>query len=312
MIKVTNIQATRLIGALLILLSGNAFAVTYATQPALNTDISNRKAADTTEKTRATTAEGALKAADTTEKTRATTAEGALKAADTTEKTRATTAEGTLRAADTTEVTARDTAIVSAIASEVTNRNTAIAAETARAIASEAAAGSFSYSMTCGVGGTDACKIGAVGPGGGWIFYVDLYGQYPGFTYLEAAPTDIAAVPWCNIDTSIASEGWAGKAVGKGKANTTAMLGVCSSGAANAADLYFTNTKSDWFIPSQGELKLMYDNLLEAGVGDFRNSQYWSSTESGSYFACYQRFYDGPQYFNHKLNRADVRAVRAF
>ena len=53
MIKVTNIQATRLIGALLILLSGNAFAVTYATQPALNTEITNRKSGDSTETARA-------------------------------------------------------------------------------------------------------------------------------------------------------------------------------------------------------------------------------------------------------------------
>ena len=43
-----------------------------------------------------------------------------------------------------------------------------------------------------------AHKIGSNGPGGGFIFFVDLYDQYPGFTYLEAAPNDIAAVAWCN------------------------------------------------------------------------------------------------------------------
>ena len=70
-----------------------------------------------------------------------------------------------------------------------------------------------------------AYKIGSRGPGGGWIFFVDLYDQYPGFTYLEVAPTDIVAVPWCNnTTTSIpATGGWAGKGVGKGKANTTAI-----------------------------------------------------------------------------------------
>ena len=110
MIKVTTIQAIRAIGALLILLSGDAFAVTYATQSALDTEISNRKSGDSTETARATKAEGTLRAADTAEKTRATTAEGALKAADTTEKTRATTAEGALKAADTAEITNRNTA----------------------------------------------------------------------------------------------------------------------------------------------------------------------------------------------------------
>ena len=41
---------------------------------------------------------------------------------------------------------------------------------------------SFPYSMACGVSGTDACKVGALGPGGGWIFFVDYNDQYPGFT----------------------------------------------------------------------------------------------------------------------------------
>ena len=157
-------------------------------------------------------------------------------------------------------------------------------------------------------------KIGSRGPGGGWIFYVDLYDQYPGFTYLEAAPTDIAAVPWCNIDTSIPSAaGWAAKGVGKGKANTTAMLGVCSSGAAKAADLYLTATKSDWFLPSLGELKLMYNNLLEAGVGGFAGNYYWSSTENGSSSAWGQNFgYGGQDVYSKGYTDIPVRAVRAF
>ena len=93
MIKVTNIQATRLIGALLILLSGNAFAVTYATQPALNTEISNRKAADTTETARATKAEGTVNKAIATETARAKAAEGTLNTAIAAETARAKAAE---------------------------------------------------------------------------------------------------------------------------------------------------------------------------------------------------------------------------
>ena len=156
-------------------------------------------------------------------------------------------------------------------------------------------------------------KIGSRGPGGGWIFYVDLYDQYPGFTYLEAAPTDIASLPWCNNSTSIpAVAGWANKAVGKGQANTTAMLGVCSSGAANAADLYLTATKSDWFLPSLGELKLMYNNLLEAGVGDFAGNFYWSSTENYSHYAWIQTFVTGDQSYYNKSGTIAVRPARAF
>jgi hypothetical protein len=174
--------------------------------------------------------------------------------------------------------------------------------------------GSFIYSNTCGVSGTNPCKIGTVGPGGGWIFFVDYYDQYPGFTYLEAAPTDTDYVPWCNnTDTSIpATGGWAGNAVGKGKANTTAMLGVCTSGAAKAADQYLTATKSDWFLPSEGELMLMYTNLRQAGVGGFAYDFYWSSTEYNSNYAWHQTSYDGDQNFNSKGMPFGVRAVRAF
>ena len=83
MIKVTNIKAVRLLGILLILLSGDAFAVkVYATQDGLDTEISNRKSGDSTETARAKVAEGTLKAADTAEAARAKVAEGALKAAD--------------------------------------------------------------------------------------------------------------------------------------------------------------------------------------------------------------------------------------
>ena len=179
--------------------------------------------------------------------------------------------------------------------------------------------GSFTYSNTCG--GTDTtpgnkpCKIGTRGPGGGWIFFVDYNNQYPGFTYLEAAPIDTAAVAWCNnTSTSIpAVAGWAANAVGKGQANTKAMLDWgCTSGAAYEADKYFTPTNDDWFLPSEGELMLMYTNLRQAGVGGFANYYYWSSTELGSDIAWIQFFNNGNQDGGSKYNTLPVRAVRAF
>ena len=93
MIKVTNIQATRIIGVLLILLSGDAFAVTYATQLALNAEIFSRKSGDSTETIRATKAERTLKAADTAETARAKAAEGTLNKAIAAETARAKAAE---------------------------------------------------------------------------------------------------------------------------------------------------------------------------------------------------------------------------
>jgi len=90
------------------------------------------------------------------------------------------------------------------------------------------------------------------------------------------------------------------------------MLGVCTSGAAKAADLYLTATKSDWFLPSIGELMLMYTNLRQAGVGGFAISFYWSSTEFNSGYAWIQNFDDGYQGTVTKSLTRPVRAVRAF
>ena len=90
------------------------------------------------------------------------------------------------------------------------------------------------------------------------------------------------------------------------------MLGYCTSGAANEADKYFTSTKSDWFLPSEGELMLMYTNLRQAGVGGFAYNSYWSSTEYGSYDAWYQYFGLGYQGSLNKDYPLPVRAVRAF
>ena len=177
---------------------------------------------------------------------------------------------------------------------------------------------SFIYSMTCGVGGTDACKIGSVGPGGGWIFFVDYNEQYSGFNYLEAAPTDISAVNWCSDTvTSIgAVADWSANAVGAGQANTRAMTvaGACTSGAANSAKAYFTPTTQagDWFLGSEGEMMLMYTNLRQAGVSSFANGYYWSSTESNSDDAWGQGFDSGVQDYGGKSYTLPIRAVRAF
>lgn len=204
---------------------------------------------------------------------------------------------------------------------------------------------SFSYTKQCkaSLDADDqkliACKIGTIGPGGGYIFFVDYDDKYPGFTYLEAAPIDAGventSYDWCdnengNANYSIYSPAltttkyWSIKGVGKGASNTDQMLRKCISGAAHVAHDYSNNGKTDWFLPSLGELKLMYDNLTEAGVGGFSvfpgtspifsagAVSYWSSSEAKSNHAWDQKFYDGTQYFNYKIRASATVATQPY
>jgi hypothetical protein len=137
----------------------------------------------------------------------------------------------------------------------------------------------------------ELCKIGMKGPGGGHIFFVDYNDQYPGLDYLEAAPKECESrTTWSSVDSSFvypivtAASGWAAHAVGRGQANTTAILAVytsdtTSNNAAKYADSLNCGSKTDWFLGSVGEMTLMKTNLLQAGVGGFDNYFRWSSTD---------------------------------
>jgi sugar lactone lactonase YvrE len=166
--------------------------------------------------------------------------------------------------------------------------------------------------------------IGDIGPGGGFVFY-DAGSHQSWGRYLEAAPADVSPLPgsdypgfdWCGgssksiIGTSTA--------VGSGKANTTKILAVCSSGAARAANEYVApNGINDWFLPSKDELGLMYTNLGSAtpSLGGFTtviyHSIYYSSSEAGAQVAWSLYFFDGTQVGNDSGFVYLVRAIRAF
>lgn len=196
----------------------------------------------------------------------------------------------------------------------------------------------------CGAGGNLLCKVGAQGPGGGLIFFVDYNDQYAGFNYLEAAPTDgvfassAASGPWAttvatcgagsNSDcqsaslytvtgVSLSTIRGLHRGLFGGQAVTNVIVakhsGVASDlFAAGVADTYFTATKSDYYLPTRDELELMQKNLNNAGVGGFVDSFYWSSSEGFAWFAWTQDFGIGGQGNSSKSGSRYVRPVRAF
>ena len=127
-------------------------------------------------------------------------------------------------------------------------------------------------------------KIGDTGPGGGIIFFVDRYDEYPGFTYLEASPEPQPKSTWCDVNTAIniGAVGMAGS-IGLGQVNTTNMVNACQSGAGNIADNYSTPTASDWYLPSFQEMVLLMSSVRNLGLYEMNWSVldaafFWTST----------------------------------
>ncbi|MBI9103746.1 MAG: DUF1566 domain-containing protein [Spirochaetales bacterium] len=149
---------------------------------------------------------------------------------------------------------------------------------------------------------------------GGIVFYLDDTGGG-----LVCAATDQGtSIEWGGNGWSV---GGTSTAVGTGAANTAAIVtaygdtepysGLTNYAAKLCSDLEL-NGYDDWFLPSKDELDLMYDNLKTQGLGGFASDSYWSSSESSSYYAWYQYFYNGSQFSYAKHLNYRVRAVRAF
>ena len=136
---------------------------------------------------------------------------------------------------------------------------------------------------------------------------------------------------------SVVISGAENSSIGSGSNNTNSIINNCSSTgiAAEVCSSLLLNGFSDWFLPSQDELNLMYVNLHTNGLGDFKESitvnipnpggginihhtiYYWSSTQSLSYdnMAWVQKFSDGSQYdleVGIKSLKHMIRAIREF
>jgi hypothetical protein len=142
---------------------------------------------------------------------------------------------------------------------------------------------------------------------GGIVFYFD--GSGGGLVCAESDQS--TGAEWGCYGTNI---GGTGTVIGKGAANTAAIVVGCSQSgiAVQICDDLVLNGYSDWFLPSKDELNLMYQNLKLTGIGGFAVYGYWSSSEGSSYGAWTQGFNNGGHYNNNKYFGNRVRAVRAF
>jgi hypothetical protein len=98
------------------------------------------------------------------------------------------------------------------------------------------------------------------------------------------------------------------------------VAAVCDIGKLNwadankACDELIMNGYSDWHLPSNDDLKYLYRNLHQTGIGGFKSEgYYWSSDETDSNNAWYFYFYVGlGGNYGYKLDSNYARAVRTF
>ncbi|MSW74822.1 MAG: hypothetical protein F2814_05875 [Actinobacteria bacterium] len=182
----------------------------------------------------------------------------------------------------------------------------------------------FISQSVCGKDGISICHIGAIGPSGGVIYFVDYNNIYPNFTYLEVAPSgwnggnelNDPSSTWCsNVTQRIqnSADSWSTRTVGSGRTNTLAMREGCNEGAIKLLDKYLTSSRTtfrDWFLPSLGELILLSRNLQ--GLAGLSASEYWSSSEYTDVGAWVSSVGAGYQGSANKATNFKIRPVRSF
>ena len=159
---------------------------------------------------------------------------------------------------------------------------------------------------------------------GGIVFWVDETGQHGLVCAKEDQSERIRWYGGTNGNTQAKGDG-----VYAGKANTAiiiaAQVAIGDDGVTYAAricnELQITEggkTYGDWYLPSNHELNLMYQNVrtINTTAGNNRGSDlsnaYWSSTEIDNDGAWKMDFSDGRGVDTNKSTTSNVRAVRAF
>lgn len=138
-------------------------------------------------------------------------------------------------------------------------------------------------------------------------------GYNPNTTHgIIAAPTDQSTGAEWGVG-GILIAGSNGSIIGTGNQNTIDFMAsnsVAGFASRICGDLVL-NGYNDWYLPSIDELYKLYEN--RALIGGFSYASYWSSTQSGYYYACMINFNNGV--VGSMFGKADpyyVRAVRSF
>lgn len=155
------------------------------------------------------------------------------------------------------------------------------------------------------------CRIGDVGPGGGIVVY-DAGTAQPWGRYLEVAPKacEIVGAPYADnfgrvlVAFKTPIDRIVSKAIGAGAANTAKLVRVAGTGSAAAlADASTCGGRTDWFLPSKGELNEAFRRLSHSRtglqptpVGQFERGYYWTSSDYDGRTAWTQYFADGQQF----------------
>ena len=116
---------------------------------------------------------------------------------------------------------------------------------------------------------------------------------------IAALADQSSGIAWSNLPST--RVGLTGTAIGTGRSNTASIVAQpgSASSAALLCDRLVEGGYSDWYLPSQDELSMLYAN--QAMIGGFATewaagSVYWSSSEFGSDEAWSQDFGTSTQY----------------
>jgi len=157
--------------------------------------------------------------------------------------------------------------------------------------------------------------IGAVGPGGGLIFWVNEDPENE-LIALEVAPSgwhlgnesDPTIVWGTSDDFSLPKMQ---KSVGSGLRNSELIEEsdfICP--ALWQIDLVSIGDFDDWHLPSVDELLLIYENIHLSGLGSLTGEQYWTSTLLFRSFVYSIIFNDGEQMLSNIQMALSVRPIR--